>query len=148
MDPTKVGKQKNTEPVVFKQLADTFFKKRLFQSITIKNKDDAEMFLTALDLYIKELLPTLPDNDQELVDTYTTSIGSFLGEMLCILFDGKWTYSEKQQRWVISCATFDKNQLDLNVFRKVENRFKNGEEDSISYFYLMNKEIVTGEKVF
>lgn len=72
-------------------------------------------------------------------------VGSFVGETLKEIFGGKWAWNDTLKRWVVVFTNVKGEPVDINVFRKVENRFINGMEDSITYYYQMAKKLRAGE---
>lgn len=61
-------------------------------------------------------------------------IGSFLGETLCQVYHGRWEFDDTLKTWAVRFKLPDHKEEGANVFFKVEKRFKNGMEDSISFF--------------
>lgn len=61
-------------------------------------------------------------------------IASFLGETLCQVYRGRWEWDESIKTWQVRFQLPDHKEEGANVFFKVEKRFKNGMEDSISFF--------------
>ncbi len=102
--------------------------------------------------YTKECLQTLNDEFEVTVDgirqagkqgeSIVDIMGSYLGEVLVKNLGGSWEFSPTQNRWVVVLTTKEGDKMESNVFRKVENRIKNGKEDSFTYFYDMTEKLV------
>lgn len=131
MDSTR---NKNTDTNYFHVLAETWLSR--FNLPMIKDKPNAEIFVETLDQGLDILIPSIPEKEKEKAfGMYIMLIGSTLGEMFKIIFNGDWYFSEKQNRWVISVKNKNGEETELNVFNKIEKRFLNGDEDSIKYYY-------------
>ncbi len=61
-------------------------------------------------------------------------IGSFLGETLRQVYRGRWEWNDNLKTWEVRFQLPDRKEEGAFVFFKVEKRFKNGMEDSISFF--------------
>ena len=99
------------------------------------DREGAILTIGALDSMIDTLTAQLPkerlNSDYRIVESF----GSLLGEALKLAIGGDWYYSENWGRWVVLYNTPDGSRAEMNVFRKMENRFKNGTEDSISFYF-------------
>lgn len=60
--------------------------------------------------------------------------GSFLGEAFRPMFNGRWTWNEPFKSWAITFPLAKGGEDGAFVFAKVEKRFKNGMEDSLSFY--------------
>lgn len=67
-----------------------------------------------------------------MLEQMVQGIGAYLGEVLVRSLGGVW--KEEQGRWVVRITLSDGSYGDANVFAKVEKRFVNGMEDSLSYY--------------
>ncbi len=72
-----------------------------------------------------------------------TLFGCYLGEAIIHNLGGTWI--EHEGNWMVEISGKDGTKMKANVFRKVENRFRNGDEDSIYYFYQMLKKTLNNE---
>lgn len=80
-------------------------------------------------------------------DRVVALVGSFLGETLVRTLGGSWRWSLKEDRWVVALRSAEGDSIEANVFRKVENRIRNGKEDSLLHFYdMMVKVVQEGHK--
>jgi hypothetical protein len=75
-----------------------------------------------------------PDEPPKMIDSVIILFGSFLGEAIKNTLGGEW--AELDGQWFIRLS-----DAQINVFNKVKKRLLNGEEDSISYFYRMLKQM-------
>jgi len=140
MDETR---NKNLNPVFFVEKAQELF--RILNNSIFKDKNKAEEFIKSFDIIVDTLIAQMKESGTVYTKETILLFGSSLGEAFCIVFNGNWKYSEKQQRWIISCNTKDGDPAELNVFHKLEKRIENGMEDSISYYFDVNKKLLLGE---
>jgi hypothetical protein len=73
------------------------------------------------------------------------TFGSFLGEAMVSVLGMEWEQRKEDGQWVISGRADNTDVVTLDPFNKMYKRFKNGEEDSISYFYQMVKKALEGK---
>lgn len=97
--------------------------------------EEAIGFVQACDDLIDFYLRKLAEEGDSYSDVLLLQLGSVLGYAFLLIFQGQWFYSESQARWVIQCTSLNGDVLELNVFHKIEMRFKNGREDSILYYF-------------
>lgn len=129
MDETR---NPNLSPEFFAEKTKEFFATMNVPSP--ENAQQAQEFINALDGTINALTAHLRENGLTYSDNTILYFGSPLGEAFGILFNGSWKFSEKQGRWVVECRASNGDEVEINVFRKVEKRIENGMEDSISYY--------------
>lgn len=106
-----------------------------------KHAENSEAFLGALEAAFDTSLMEFVGGEQW-QENAIAWVGSFLGETLIKTLGGLWQWSPRQNRWVVILKSKEGDPVEANVFRKVENRMKNGQEDSLVYFYDMIKKIV------
>lgn len=110
-----------------------------------ENKEQAGDFIETFDGAVDALVSEMKDMVTTYSDETILLFGSALGEAFRIVFDASWKYSDTQERWVVSRRTFKGDNVDFNVFNKIEKRIENGMDDSIGYYFVVNKKIVSGE---
>lgn len=134
---------KDTPIELFSQKTDEFFNMLNIQRFT--TKDEALDFVITFDDLIELLRQKLVDDNMQYSEETLLFFGCPLGEALCMIFGAKWGYSTKDNKWVLESEMYDGAIVRLNVFRKVENRILNGEEDSIKYYYESTKAIIDND---
>ena len=70
--------------------------------------------------------------------------GSFLGEAFRHLFDGRWVWNEQFKSWAIVFPSAKGKEEGAFVFAKVQKRFNNGMEDSLSFYGKVTDSIAKG----
>lgn len=101
----------------------------------------SEKCLETIDPIIDVLRAKLLEDEQSFL-VNSLQIGSYLGETFIQLFSGAWFYHPEFQRWGVQAIAKNNDQVFLNVFHKIKNRIIKGEEDSITYYYQVNKKII------
>ena len=140
MDETR---DSNLDPAFFKEKTREFF-----APMHVTNPEDAkqaEEFINALDATADVLTAHLRETGLTYSDTTILYFGSPLGEAFRILFNGAWIFSQKQGRWVIKCLAQNGDEIEINVFRKIEKRIENGIEDSISFYLASIKKLMIAD---
>ncbi len=121
------------------------YAKRFFVTLKIpmfQEKESALGFVDSLDPTIDLLTDSLKESGYSYSIETILLLGSSLGEAFRLIFNGQWSFSEKQGRWIIAIQTKDGSSMEMNVFRKIENRIINGMEDSILYYYQSTKSLL------
>ncbi|OGS51028.1 MAG: hypothetical protein A3K65_02000 [Euryarchaeota archaeon RBG_16_68_12] len=72
-------------------------------------------------------------------------IGSFLGETLRRVYGGRWVWDPQWRTWAVLLPKKSGGETGPFPFAKVQKRFLNGMEDSISFFVTVTDGIVRGE---
>ena len=137
MDETR-DKSKNAN--YFIEYAKQFFttlKISMFQE-----KEGALGFIDSFDPTMDMLVNSLKNSGYPYSVETILLLGSSLGEAFRSIFNGQWSFSERQGRWVITVQAKNGSIIELNVFRKIENRIINGMEDSILYYYQSTKSLL------
>ncbi len=65
--------------------------------------------------------------------------GCYFGQVLTVVLGGKWKFSPEHKGWLIELIASDGTIARANIFSKIAKRFKNGQVDSLSYYYQMMK---------
>ena len=71
--------------------------------------------------------------------------GSFLGETIRQLYKGRWEWSEHYKTWGVTFPLPGGSQDSAFVFAKVQKRFYNGMEDSLSFLVEVTDQRVKGK---
>jgi hypothetical protein len=122
----------------FHGFAELFFKKNNLEMFL--TKEEANEILKDGDTIAKVLHKLDPkDLPQNML-----MMGSIFGEALILVLEGRWLYSNKQQRWVIECVNVEGEIMELNIFHKLKKYFLNGDEDSLNYYFELSRGILTG----
>ncbi len=82
-----------------------------------------------------------PNNLEQMVLLF----GSFLGEAICHMYNARWKWDDRFKSWAVSFPMAKGGQESAFVFAKVEKRFRNGKEDSLSQFAQAIEERVKGK---
>ena len=136
-------KDESLKPDFFTEEAARFF--AALNVPIFKSKEQAGDFIETFDATIDTLVSEMKDMATTYSDETILLFGSALGEALRIVFDASWEYSDAQNRWVISRKTLKGDKVEFNVFRKLKKRIENGMDDSIGYYFVVNKKIISGE---
>lgn len=70
--------------------------------------------------------------------------GSFLGEAFRHMYNGRWKWDERHKSWAVTYPLGKGGEDGAFVFAKVEKRFKNGKEDSLSFYAEVTDKRVRG----
>ncbi len=127
-------------PTDFKVFADSLVA-TMRQELMVGDFDYSEKSLQLIDPIIDTLQSKLAENEEFFL-TNVLRFGCFLGQAMVVLHNGQWVYNPEYQRWGVSVALANSDQAFFNVFNKMKNRILNGMDDSISYYYQLNKEIL------
>lgn len=73
------------------------------------------------------------------LDAMVQIIGAYVGEVIVRNLQGEWAQADG--RWVVEFAIPHGSTANANVFYKTHNRFINGMEDSLGYYYQMMKKM-------
>ncbi len=71
-----------------------------------------------------------PKNLEQMIMVF----GSFLGEAFRQLYKGRWEWNDRFKTWGVTFPIPKGGEETAFVFAKVEKRFINGMEDSLSFF--------------
>ena len=96
--------------------------------------DYSEASMALLDPMIEE---NWGENPPTQLESIVKIIGAYIGEVIVRHLQGQW--AEGDGRWVVEFPLPDGSIGKANVFYKTQNRFTNGMEDSLGYYYQMIK---------
>lgn len=127
-----ITRDPKASPEVFVQAAHEFMSRT---SVAMpKSAEEAYALVDAFD----GLIDVLNDQMKSAGQTYTEKtiliFGGLLGEAFRLIFQGSWYFSVKQNRWVIRVLV-DQEEIEMNVFNKIEKRLTRGMEESIRYYF-------------
>lgn len=123
----------NLDPQIFAQRSGNFFTSFGLPSFT--SAEEASGFIEAIDQVVDILAQRLASENATFSDELVFDLGSALGEAFRTALNAtEWRYSPKQNRWVIAGRTTT-DDIEFNVFNKLEKRIANGMEDSIWQYY-------------
>jgi hypothetical protein len=71
-----------------------------------------------------------PKNLEQMIMVF----GSFLGETIRRLYGGRWQWDDRYKTWAVTFPLATGGEDSAFVFAKVQKRFVNGTEDSLSFF--------------
>lgn len=131
----------NTE--FFLAAAQAFFADNGLVAYT--DPSEALQFILAVDEIVELYTARLAADEMALPDELVVQIGSALGEAFIMVFGGVWEYVASASRWQVGLVLPSNDSISINVFHKVEKRFENGEEDSISYLFEMIRKVYLEE---
>lgn len=97
--------------------------------------EEALTLIQSTDDIIEFFIQKFAEEQIPLSDELVLQLGSAVGTAFLVLFKGRWVFSEAQGRWVVEFATPKQSVMEVNVFHKIEKRFENGDEDSISFYF-------------
>ncbi|MBL4644459.1 MAG: hypothetical protein JKX80_01175 [Candidatus Pacebacteria bacterium] len=103
-----------------------------------KTRDEAIVFLDHCDDAIEILISNIEKSgsSRDLINSNTAlPMASAIAEALRIVFDGRWIFSEAQNRWVVRIILENESIIDMNPFNKFEKRIQNGVEDAIDFYF-------------
>jgi hypothetical protein len=127
----EITHDKSTQTSSFSKKSKEFFEVNNFQLFS--TPEEAASFIFALDEIIDLFQEKLRLEDAHYSDELLLQLGSAFGEALTKVFSGEWYYSQDQVRWVVRFPFPSGARYEINVFNKTEKRFKNGDEDSITF---------------
>jgi hypothetical protein len=130
----------NLNPAVFAERTAAFFSTYHLPPFT--TGPDATSFVHIMDTIFDALTDQMKKTDSTYSAETIIIFGSPIGEAFCAIFMGSWHFSERQNRWVVQTRTVKGDPIEFNVFNKVEKRFVNGMEDSISHFLIGSANLV------
>jgi hypothetical protein len=142
MNPTK---NPETSPELFLDSAAEFFVRYGITQFAYTDPETAVAFILNVDTLVDLFLGQLAEEQSSYSETLILELGSALGGACNMLFTGAWQYSVVQERWVVSFLLPNNDPVELNVFHKLEKRFENGDEDSITYLYNSLREVYLNE---
>lgn len=118
----------------FKEAANVFF--RLNNLEFDWSKEECEEILAAAD----QIADNLKVYEGDELYTRMFSLGSIFGEAFIVVTEGFWLYSSIPERWVVTFLHQDGDDINVNIFAKLEKYLEKGEEDSLTYFFKQIRE--------
>ncbi len=79
------------------------------------------------------------------LDQMVMVLGSYLGETLRRVYGGRWVWDPQWRTWAVLLPKKGGGETGPFPFAKVQKRFQNGMEDSISFFVTVTDKIVRGD---
>lgn len=130
MDETR---NTSSTPQSFAKHAGTFFAS--FGIRPVATRSEALGFIQAVDQVVDIMQERLLKQGATFSEKAVLDLGSALGEAFRMAFGGTWRYSQAQDRWVIAGTSTKGDEVEFNVFNKLEKRIENGMEDSIQHYF-------------
>lgn len=123
----------STNDELFTEKAFEFFELNGIPEFT--TPEEALTLIQSADDIIEFFIQKLGEEGIPVNDELILQLGSTVGTAFMVLFKGRWLFSEAQGRWVVEFVTPKGSNMEVNVFHKIEKRFQNGDEDSISFYF-------------
>jgi hypothetical protein len=130
-------RDKAINPEKFTNLNNEFL--AFLKSRGVGDASNTELTFLTTEKILKKLEET---NDTSKVDQI--ALGSFIGETLNKLFNGKWEWSDSKNGWAVVLRSKDGDRVENDVFEKAESRLKNGSDDSLKEYYGHVRALVEG----
>ncbi len=132
-----------TNPELFSAVALAFFADNDLTAYT--DPSEALQFILAVDEIVELYTARLAADEMALPEELVVQLGSALGEAFIVVFGGVWEYVESIGRWQVGLVLPSNDSISINVFHKLEKRFENGDDDSISYLFEMIRKVYLEE---
>ena len=132
-------------PADFAAVTEEFFRLNNLADLQFHDGETALGFIYESDDMVELFVKSFAARNSEIPPLLIYHFASALGEAYRLIFNGSWVYKEKNERWVVEFTMPKGEIMAANVFYKVENRFLNGDEDSLVYMFESLKAMYLGQ---